>query len=288
MFSLEYAEVTRTASAHVPRPAGQLPVVHDAVRHARARRGSAWRAIRASRCRRRGRTTASRHREPREHGRAHGRRRGDDRRLQHSPVSRRPAQPPRQRLLRARAFYTNLGAEAMLRSDYYGEPRLLARGRGRASRHRGHLGQSWACCTRAMATTSTRKPRICARSRSTTTSRRRSRISRSSTTRSARRELAAEYRERVQGYRERNPYYHFALATRAYEQQQFADALASVRKALRLKPDEHEFYTLRGEVQTALGKHARGVAQLRARARVRGSRGVRAQSSHRVRGLALR
>ena len=67
-------------------------------------------------------------------------------------------------------------------------------------------------------------------------------------------ELAAEYRERVQGYRERNPYYHFALATRAYEEQQFADALASVRKALRLKPDEHEFYTLRGEVQAALGK----------------------------------
>jgi tetratricopeptide (TPR) repeat protein len=66
-------------------------------------------------------------------------------------------------------------------------------------------------------------------------------------------ELAAEYGKRVQGYRERNPYYHFASATRAYEQQQFEAALASVRKALRIKPDEHEFYTLRGRVQTALG-----------------------------------
>ena len=67
-------------------------------------------------------------------------------------------------------------------------------------------------------------------------------------------QLAAEYRDRVQNYRERNPYYHFASATLAYEQEQFADALAAVRKALRLKPDEREFYELRGKVQTALGK----------------------------------
>jgi len=67
-------------------------------------------------------------------------------------------------------------------------------------------------------------------------------------------QLAAEYRERVQSYREQNPYYHFASATQAYELQQFAAALASLRKALRLKPDEQAFYALRGQVQTALGK----------------------------------
>jgi Flp pilus assembly protein TadD len=67
-------------------------------------------------------------------------------------------------------------------------------------------------------------------------------------------ELVREYRDRVQDYRDRNPYYHYALATRAYEQQQFATALTSVRKALRLKSDEHEFYTLRGETLTALGR----------------------------------
>jgi Flp pilus assembly protein TadD len=66
-------------------------------------------------------------------------------------------------------------------------------------------------------------------------------------------ELAAEYNERVQNYRERNPYYHFALAMRAFEQQQFEAALAAVRKAVRIKPDEHEFYRLRGEIQAALG-----------------------------------
>jgi Flp pilus assembly protein TadD len=66
--------------------------------------------------------------------------------------------------------------------------------------------------------------------------------------------LAAEYRDRVQSYRERNPYYHYAKAAHAYEQRQFEDALASLRKALRLKRDEHEFHTLRGEILTALGR----------------------------------
>lgn len=67
-------------------------------------------------------------------------------------------------------------------------------------------------------------------------------------------ELAAEYLRRVQSYRERNPYYHFASATKAYEDQRFDVALASVRKALRLKPDEDAFYELRGQVEMALGR----------------------------------
>jgi Flp pilus assembly protein TadD len=78
--------------------------------------------------------------------------------------------------------------------------------------------------------------------------------------------LAQEYRDRVQRYRERNPYYHYAVAEIAYQQQQFANALDSLRKALRLKRDEHEFYTLRGHTQTALGR-AREASQSFARAR---------------------
>lgn len=70
-------------------------------------------------------------------------------------------------------------------------------------------------------------------------------------------ELAAEYRERVQSYRERNPYYHYTRAARAYEQQQFDSALSSLRKALRLKRTEHVFYSLRGEIEAALGKERR-------------------------------
>jgi Flp pilus assembly protein TadD len=80
-------------------------------------------------------------------------------------------------------------------------------------------------------------------------------------------QLAAEYNGRVHSYRERNPYYHFASATKAYEEQQFETALASLRRALRLKPDEREFYELRGQVQTALGKSRDATASFeRARA----------------------
>jgi Flp pilus assembly protein TadD len=67
-------------------------------------------------------------------------------------------------------------------------------------------------------------------------------------------ELLQEYRDRVQAYRERNPYYHFALASRAYEERQFGAALMAVRRALRLKNDEHEFHALRGDTLAALGR----------------------------------
>jgi Flp pilus assembly protein TadD len=67
-------------------------------------------------------------------------------------------------------------------------------------------------------------------------------------------ELAAEYQGRVRKYRERNPYYHFALATQAYEQGRLPDALAALRKALRLKHDESRFHSLRGRVQEDLGR----------------------------------
>ncbi len=67
-------------------------------------------------------------------------------------------------------------------------------------------------------------------------------------------ELAAEYQERVQNYRERNPYYHFSVATLAYEQGRLPDALTALRKAVRLKNDEPEFHSLRGQVQEAMGR----------------------------------
>lgn len=67
-------------------------------------------------------------------------------------------------------------------------------------------------------------------------------------------ERAAAYRGRAQKYRERNPYYHYATAVRAVEHQEFPTALTAIRRALRLKADEHEFYALRGEVLTALGR----------------------------------
>jgi tetratricopeptide (TPR) repeat protein len=99
--------------------------------------------------------------------------------------------------------------------------------------------------------------------------------------------LAADYRERVQRYRERNPYHHFALATAAYEQQQYSTALASLRKALRLKPDEHAFHELRGQVQEALG-NSRHATQSFDRARqYEAAEALRAESRVAFGGAAL-
>ena len=100
-------------------------------------------------------------------------------------------------------------------------------------------------------------------------------------------ELAAEYRERVQDYRERNPYYHFASATQAYEQQKFEDALASLRKALRLKPEEHQFYELRGQVQAALGKSRDAEHSFERAREYAEAEELRAQSLVEFGGLAL-
>jgi tetratricopeptide (TPR) repeat protein len=99
--------------------------------------------------------------------------------------------------------------------------------------------------------------------------------------------LAADYRERVQRYRERNPYYHFASATEAYAQQQYSTALASLRKALRLKPDEHAFYQLRGHVQEALGKPRHATQSFERAREYEAAEALRAESRVAFGGTAL-
>jgi tetratricopeptide (TPR) repeat protein len=99
--------------------------------------------------------------------------------------------------------------------------------------------------------------------------------------------LAADYRERVQRYRERNPYYHFTSATEAYEQQQYSTALASLRKALRLKPDEHAFHELRGQVQQALGKVRHATESFERAREYEAAEALRAESRVAFGGAAL-
>jgi tetratricopeptide (TPR) repeat protein len=67
-------------------------------------------------------------------------------------------------------------------------------------------------------------------------------------------ELAEHYHRRVRHYQERNPYYHYSLARRAYEEQRADDALKFLRTALRLKRDEHQFHYLRALVYDDLGQ----------------------------------
>ncbi|HET7134173.1 MAG TPA: tetratricopeptide repeat protein, partial [Gammaproteobacteria bacterium] len=54
--------------------------------------------------------------------------------------------------------------------------------------------------------------------------------------------LAEIYRQRVRHYQEANPYYHYALAQRSYDAGRFDAVLDEMRRALRLKRDEKNFY----------------------------------------------
>jgi Flp pilus assembly protein TadD len=74
----------------------------------------------------------------------------------------------------------------------------------------------------------------------------------------ARGDLAAAelYRERVRRYRDRNPYYHFAIAELAYSERRLDDALEAVNRAIRLKHDEQRFHQLRGQTYLALGRES--------------------------------
>jgi len=67
-------------------------------------------------------------------------------------------------------------------------------------------------------------------------------------------ERAAEYRERVRRYQDINPYYHYARAQKAYHDKQYEDTLAELRRAIRLRSDESVFYTLQGQALMALGR----------------------------------
>jgi tetratricopeptide (TPR) repeat protein len=67
-------------------------------------------------------------------------------------------------------------------------------------------------------------------------------------------ERAAEYRERVHRYQDINPYYHYARAQRAYSDARYDDALVELRRAIRLRDDESVFYALQGQALVALGR----------------------------------
>jgi tetratricopeptide (TPR) repeat protein len=72
--------------------------------------------------------------------------------------------------------------------------------------------------------------------------------------------LADEYRQRIRRYREINPYYHYAVAQLAYDEKRFEDALGALRSAIRLKRDEDEFYSLQGRALVELGRADSAVA----------------------------
>ncbi len=71
--------------------------------------------------------------------------------------------------------------------------------------------------------------------------------------RQGREDEASVYERRVTRYRNRNPYYHFALAEQAFSAAAYETALRSVNRAIALKSSNPNFYTLRAATAQQLG-----------------------------------
>lgn len=64
---------------------------------------------------------------------------------------------------------------------------------------------------------------------------------------------AARFERQVERYQQRNPYYHFALAQRAYRAERFEEAQLALEQAIALKPGNSNFYGLQAEIALAVG-----------------------------------
>ena len=75
-------------------------------------------------------------------------------------------------------------------------------------------------------------------------------------------ELSDAFTRRVEHYRRRNPYYHYALAQVAYKESDYVGTLAAVERALELKRDDHRFHYLRSLAQWQIGDRVEARASL--------------------------
>ncbi|MEL7449162.1 MAG: tetratricopeptide repeat protein [Pseudomonadota bacterium] len=75
--------------------------------------------------------------------------------------------------------------------------------------------------------------------------------------------LAAQLRDHAIQQRARNPYYHFALAKHAYEQQKYDAALDHLDEAMRHGRKEHNFHHLLALIQHAMGDIEEAQASMR-------------------------
>ncbi len=74
---------------------------------------------------------------------------------------------------------------------------------------------------------------------------------------------ADEYRARAERFRNRNPYYHFALAEQAYEEGHYLEAIDHYKDAIRRKAKVHEFYFGLAKAYSQAGMHDKVAEQLK-------------------------
>ncbi len=65
---------------------------------------------------------------------------------------------------------------------------------------------------------------------------------------------AGAYEQQLHRHRQRNPYYHYFEAERAFASGRMDVALAAVDRAIRMHDDEHQFHLLRAQILAADGR----------------------------------
>jgi Flp pilus assembly protein TadD len=68
-------------------------------------------------------------------------------------------------------------------------------------------------------------------------------------------DMAAFYQDKVRNYRETNPFYHYAMAQAAFEDDQFEVSLDYINTAIGLNRRTARFHLLKGLVEQKLGDH---------------------------------
>lgn len=86
---------------------------------------------------------------------------------------------------------------------------------------------------------------------------------------------AQEYARRVKRYRDRNPYFHYAIATDAFQTASYDEALVAIESAIDLNGSDARFFALRASVAEAIGdeqlaRRSIRLAKLKARKRATG------------------
>jgi Flp pilus assembly protein TadD len=68
-------------------------------------------------------------------------------------------------------------------------------------------------------------------------------------------QLAVQYAETIEGYRRKNPYYLHNQAEQAYSRDEYSEAISLLRRAIKIRSDEHDFYRLLGLSQLRIGNN---------------------------------
>ncbi len=76
-------------------------------------------------------------------------------------------------------------------------------------------------------------------------------------------EQAEAFRDRANRSRHHDPYFRYAMAQRAYEQEAWPDAFAWVEKAIAKRPREHRFHHLLGMIHWRQGQRQQAIESIR-------------------------